>query len=78
MISYIEGLRQNKEHMSNWSDSQNIRQQDMTHIEPDLHASSWLSPKAVPNNKNLLDALYQLRDYLAQDTAKLSKYLSTT
>lgn len=78
ITSYIEGLRQNKQHMSNWSDSQSIRQQGMTRVEPHLHVDSWLSSKAAPNNKNIVDALYQLRDYLMQDSAKLSKYLSTT
>lgn len=75
---YIEGLRQSKQHMSNWDSSQSIQQQGMTHVQPNLQTNTWVSSKAAPNNKNLVDALYQLRDYLLQDTAKLSKYLSTT
>ncbi|XP_065909359.1 protein polybromo-1-like [Dysidea avara] len=75
---YLEGLRSNKQHLSNWQYSQTVQQeQGMVQTPAGLQPTKWISPKAVPSNKNITDALYQLRDHLLQDTAKLSKYLSS-
>lgn len=74
---YLQGLRSNKQHFSNWHDSQTVQQCGMAQAPASLQPAKWISPKAVPNNKNITDALYQLRDHLLQDSAKLSKYLSS-
>ena len=67
---YIEGLRDNKQYLSNWSELA-----DETHPEPPQTQlpASWLGDNNL-GYENATDALWALRDHMLRDAVALSRF----
>lgn len=70
-IKYIERLKPEQKHITNWEKQLNATQENTTHYDRNKLPTSWL--KSEGNHGTVVNALWALRNYMFQDALNLSK-----